>query len=104
MRFEHPQPPPTHTVMIRLLRLLLILSVFAAGAHADPLRVFIRAGKKTHGPNAHEHERFLVDWKKLLTDRGLKADGALDWPTAGQFKNLDVIIVHAQSGGNATAE
>src|SRR3954463_3745106 len=87
--------------MKRLL-LLLVLSALATTAQAEPLRVFIRAGKKTHGPNAHEHERFLVDWKKLLVERGVKADGALDWPTTEQFKNTDVIIVHAQSGGDAT--
>jgi putative membrane-bound dehydrogenase-like protein len=87
-------------------RLFLFLSLFAflAASHAEPLRVFIRAGKKTHGPNQHEHERFLADWKVLLTERGIKTDGALDWPTAEQFKNTDVIIVHAQSGGDATEE
>ena len=87
--------------MKRLLA-LLVLCALTFSAHADPLRVFIRAGKKSHGPNQHEHERFLADWKVLLNERGMKAEGALDWPTVEQFKSTDVIIVHAQSGGDAT--
>jgi len=75
-----------------------------ATAHAEPLRVFIRGGKKTHPPGAHEHEQFLRDWKTLLTERGMRADGAMDWPSAEQMKNTDVIVVHAQSGGDATEE
>ena len=89
--------------MKSLLSLLVLLSL-AVSASAAPLRVFIRGGKKSHGPNAHEHERFLTDWKKLLTERGMTADGALDWPTAAQFAQTDVLIVHAQEGGNATEE
>jgi len=89
---------------MKRLFILLVLCCLAASGQAEPLRVFIRGGKKTHGPNAHEHERFLNDWKVLLAERGMKADGALDWPTAEQMKNTDVIIVHAQSGGDATAE
>ena len=87
-------------------RLLAFLSLAALtlSAHADPLRVFIRGGKKSHGPNQHEHERFLADWKVLLAERGMKADGALNWPTAEQFRDTDVIIVHAQSGGDTTEE
>ncbi len=84
--------------------LFLSLCIFLAASHADPLRVFIRAGKKTHGPGAHEHEQFLRDWKVLLAERGMKADGAMDWPTAEQMKQTDVIVVHAQSGGDATEE
>ena len=54
-----------------------------------PLRVFIRAGKKTHRPGAHEHERFLVDWTKLLQERGAVVDGALTFPTAEQIAKFD---------------
>jgi len=95
---------PQNLHAMKRLFILLVLCCLAASGQAEPLRVFIRGGKKTHGPNAHEHERFLNDWKVLLAERGMKADGALDWPTAEQMKNTDVIIVHAQSGGDATAE
>jgi type 1 glutamine amidotransferase len=71
---------------------------------AAPLRVFIRGGEKSHGPNAHEHAQFLTDWKALLTSRGIQTEGAKDWPTAEQFGTTDVLVMYAQEGGNATAE
>jgi putative membrane-bound dehydrogenase-like protein len=89
--------------MKRLLS-LVTLSVLAVSASAAPLRVFIRGGAKSHGPNAHEHERFLNDWKPLLTQRGMTTDGALDWPTAEQLLKTDVLVMYAQEGGNATPE
>lgn len=86
----------------------LVLALLAATslvASAEPaLRVFIRGGKKSHGPNAHEHERFMKDWQKLLDGRGIKADGAMDWPDEKQFAKTDVLVMYAQEGGNATSE
>ncbi len=102
----HPAPFKTaHPLSMKriLLALALICSLVHAQA-ADPLRVFIRGGKKSHGPNAHEHERFLNDWTKLLAERGMKTDGAMDWPTAAQFAQTDVLVMYAQDGGNATPE
>jgi uncharacterized protein len=90
--------------MQTFLRTLLVLALATTAQAADPLRVFIRGGKKSHGPNAHEHERFLNDWKQLLSTRGIKADGAMDWPTAEQLQNTDVLVMYAQDGGNATEE
>jgi type 1 glutamine amidotransferase len=89
---------------MKLLISHLTLLALALGASAAPLRVFIRGGIKTHGPNAHEHERFLNDWKPLLTQRGISTDGAKDWPTAQQLQATDVLVMYAQDGGNATAE
>ncbi len=87
------------------LAFLATLATLSLGTQAaEPLRVFIRAGKKSHGPNAHEHERFLEDWKKELAARGIKTDGALDWPTATQLAATDVLVMYAQDGGNATDE
>ncbi len=88
-----------------LLSFLATLATLSLGTQAaEPLRLFIRAGKKSHGPNAHEHERFLEDWKKELSARGIKTDGALEWPTAAQFAATDVLVMYAQDGGNATDE
>jgi type 1 glutamine amidotransferase len=84
--------------------LLLTLLVIPLTASAAPLRVFIRSGVKTHGPNAHEHERFLNDWKVLLKERGMKSAGAMDWPNAQQLSKTDVLVMYAQDGGNATDE
>lgn len=90
--------------MKTLLSLAFLLTSLLPLQAAAPLRVFIRGGVKTHGPNAHEHERFLNDWLKILAERGMKTDGAKDWPSAEQFKNTDVLVMYAQDGGNATPE
>ena len=90
--------------MKRLIPLALILFILSPAAYSDPLRVFIRGGKKTHGPNQHEHERFLADWKALLAERGVKTDGAMDFPTADQLAQTDVLIMHSQASGNITPE
>ncbi|HEV7403638.1 MAG TPA: PVC-type heme-binding CxxCH protein, partial [Chthoniobacteraceae bacterium] len=82
--------------MTRLLRLAFLLLALAASAQAaDPLRIFIRAGAKTHGLGQHDHPRFLQEWTKLLTDRGAQVDGGLTWPSAEQFAKTDVVIVFA---------
>ena len=68
------------------------------------MRVFIRGGKKSHGPGQHEHEQFLRDWTKLLTERGCVTDGAMTFPTAEQLAKTDVLILHAQEGGEIPPE
>src|SRR5258708_3412890 len=63
-------------------------------AAADPLRVFIRSGSKTHGPGAHDYPRFLKEWVTLLNERGAKATGSDTFPTKAQFDATDVLILH----------
>src|SRR4051794_7050931 len=77
---------------------LLALLLTGTFCEADPLRVFIRAGAKTHGPNQHDHPRFLTEWKKLLGERGLNVNGALEFPTAVQLENTDVLVIFAADG------
>ena len=86
--------------------LLLLPVVLLAGnlQAADPLRVFIRAGVKTHGPNQHDHPRFLKEWTPLLADHGLKVDGSMDFPTAAQLENTDVLLIYAQDGMNIVGQ
>ncbi len=88
------------------MRALLSLLLFAAlsAAQADPLRVYIRAGKKTHGPGQHDHPRFLADYTKLLTERGCKVSGSMDWPAPAEYENLDVIIVFAPDPWDVSPE
>jgi len=81
------------------LCLALWICAWSAGA-ADPLRVFIRAGAKTHGPNQHDHPRFLNEWKPLLQERGLQVDGALQFPNAAQLLQTDVLVIYAPDGMN----
>lgn len=71
---------------------------------ADPLRVFIRGGVKTHGPNQHDHPRFLGDWTKLLGERGIKVDGSMQFPTAAQLEGTDVVIIYAADGMKITGD
>lgn len=89
---------------MKRLFLSFLATCLVVTAPAAPLRVFIRGGEKSHGPNAHEHERFLNDWKPLLTQRGMVVNGAKAWPTADQLAKTDVLVMYAQDGGNATPE
>src|SRR5262249_13732377 len=73
-------------------------------AAAEPLRVFIRGGPKSHGPGAHEHAQFLNDWTKLLTERGMKVKGGMEFPTAEELAQTDVLLMYAQDGGNVPAD
>src|SRR5881275_118838 len=43
----------------------------------DGVRVFIRAGLKSHGEGQHDYPQFLADWSKVLTDRGARVMGSL---------------------------
>jgi len=88
--------------MKRLIFCLLVSSfVLAHPSLAEgPLRVFIRAGKKTHPPGAHEHEQFLKDWVPMLNERGAKCEASLEFPTKEQLDKTDVLILHAQEAGN----
>jgi type 1 glutamine amidotransferase len=81
-------------------RLFFYYLVFTALAlqGAEPLRVFIRAGPKSHAPNTHDHPRFLAEWVPLLKERGMQAEGAMTFPTAEQFEKTDVLMVHADDG------
>jgi putative membrane-bound dehydrogenase-like protein len=82
----------------------------AAGATAHPqdperpLRVFIRAGAKTHGPGEHDHPRFLEEWKELLRARGAETQGALRFPTAAELGKADVLILYAPEGATMNPE
>jgi putative membrane-bound dehydrogenase-like protein len=67
---------------------------------AEPVRVFIRAGKKSHGPGAHDFPQFLKEWVPMLNERGARADGGMEFPTKEQLDKTDVLILHAQEAGN----
>ncbi len=80
----------------------LLLSALCAlpASAAEPLRVFIRAGAKSHGPGAHDFPQFLKDWVPMLNERGAKAEGGLEFPTKEQLDRTDVLVLHAQEAGN----
>ena len=82
---------------------VLAVAAIAAPAAERPLRVFIRAGEKTHGPGQHDYPQFLTDWKKLLNERGATADGALVFPSKEQLAKTDVLLIYAPDGGTINA-
>lgn len=84
----------------------VLIAVFASAlvSEAAPLRVFIRGGKKTHGPGAHEHERFLGDWTKLLSSRGMVVNGGMEFPTEAELDKTDLLVMYSQDGGEIPAD
>ncbi|MHB8523132.1 MAG: PVC-type heme-binding CxxCH protein [Limisphaerales bacterium] len=87
------------------LLVLFCVSLTSVGAQPDhPLRVFIRAGPKTHGPGQHDGPRFLQEWKPLLAGRGMTVDGAIGFPTARQLENTDVLLMYSAEGGTIGPE
>ncbi len=66
----------------------------------EPLRIFVRAGPKTHGPGEHEHELFLAEWIPLLESRGARAEGALRFPDDAELERADVLVMYAANAGS----
>lgn len=97
-------PEPLLIAMKLRFTLVLFLLAGLLSATAAPLSVFIRAGAKTHGPNQHDHPRFLKDWTALLNSRGVKADGSMEFPTPQQLDNTDVVVIFAADGMKITGE
>lgn len=78
------------------------LAPLAAREEAEPLRVFLRGGPKTHNPvgnGQHDYPAFLAEWSKILLERGATVDGALHFPTAKRLEQTDVMVVYAGDGG-----
>jgi putative membrane-bound dehydrogenase-like protein len=80
--------------------LILFLALIQVASAAEPLRVFIRSGEKTHRPGCHDYPAFLKDWTALLNERGAKATGGNEFPTKEQLAETDVVILHAEEAGN----
>jgi type 1 glutamine amidotransferase len=68
-----------------------------------PMKVFIRAGLKSHAEGQHDYPQLLADWSKLLTERGAIVDGGLHFPTAEDIANTDVIVMYKGDAGWMTA-
>jgi type 1 glutamine amidotransferase len=69
-----------------------------------PLRIYIRAGLKTHAPGQHDYPQYLADWSKVLTDRGAVVDGSLHFPNPAEIANTDVMVMYKGDAGAMTAE
>ena len=84
---------------MKLVLLAALLGGSLTLSAAEPLRVFLRCGPKTHGPGQHDGPTFLKDWTKLLTERGCKVDGAIGFPTGAQLDQSDVMVMYTAEGG-----
>ncbi|MBA4148102.1 MAG: ThuA domain-containing protein [Verrucomicrobia bacterium] len=91
-----------HRLAVLLAIWFPLITVFAQ--QQQPLRVFIRAGEKTHGPGQHDHPRFLAEWQELLNERGAKASGKLEFPSATELENTDVLVMYAAEAGTIAPE
>jgi type 1 glutamine amidotransferase len=76
----------------------------APAPEGRPVRVYLRAGLKTHGPGQHDYPQFLADWSKVLQERGAVVDGSLHFPTPQELANVDVIFTYKGDSGYMTAE
>ncbi len=75
-----------------------------ASQQGRPVRVYIRAGLKTHGVGQHDYPQFLADWSKILTERGAVVDGSLHFPTSQELANIDVMVTYKGDAGYMTAD
>lgn len=74
----------------------------APAPNPNAVRVYIRAGLKSHGEGLHDYPQFLADWSKVLTERGAIVDGSLHSPTAAELANTDVIVMYKGDAGYMT--
>jgi len=91
----------------RLLIVVLLVACATLFAAEQPLRVFIRAGNKTHGPagnGVHDHPTFLKDWSQLLKDRGAIVNGKIGFPSGAELENTDVLVFYSEEGGAINAD
>lgn len=99
----------------KVAAILIALAVAAGAAEAPatrrqaaaPLRVFLRGGPKNHGPagnGLHDSEVWVREWGPLLTGRGARVDGGLDFPTPAQLENTDVLVMFAANAGTILGE
>src|SRR5918995_6723298 len=93
--------------MKRVALLIVAVGVVCTStwAQQDPaIRVYIRAGLKTHAPGQHDYPQYLADWSKILTERGASVDGSLHFPTPAEIANTDVIVMYKGDAGAMTAD
>lgn len=72
------------------------------GQNLSGMRVYIRAGLKSHAVGQHDYPQLLADWSKFLTERGAVVDGSLHFPTADELKNIDVMVMYKGDAGYMT--
>ncbi len=72
------------------------------GQNPNGMRIYLRAGLKSHGPGKHDYPQFLADWSKILTDHGAVVDGSLHSPSGPELENIDVVVIYKGDAGYLT--
>lgn len=73
------------------------------GQNVDGIRVYIRAGLKTHSEGRHDYPQFLADWSKILTEHGAVVDGSLHFPDDVELEGVDVMLMYKGDAGYLSA-
>ena len=89
-------PPPAQTAEQALAQAAVRVP------EGRPIKVYLRAGLKTHAAGQHDYPQFLADWSKLLTERGAIVDGGLHFPTEQELADVDVIVMYKGDAGYMT--
>jgi len=89
-------PPPAQTAEQALAQAAVRVP------EGRPIKVYLRAGLKTHAAGQHDYPQFLADWSKLLTERGAIVDGSLHFPTEQELADVDVIVMYKGDAGYMT--
>jgi type 1 glutamine amidotransferase len=89
-------PPPAQTAAQALAQ------AATRPPEGRPIKVYLRAGLKTHAAGEHDYPQFLADWSKLLTERGAIVDGSLHFPTEPELADVDVIVMYKGDAGYMT--
>lgn len=90
---------------MRLLPLLALLVPTLVHARAEePLRVFLRGGPKTHGEGEHDHPRFVSEFAPVLSARGCRVTGSLEFPGEAALEATDVLVLYAADGASIHGE
>jgi type 1 glutamine amidotransferase len=74
------------------------------GQNPNGMRVYIRAGLKSHKPGQHDYPQFLADWSKILTEHGAVVDGSLHAPSAAELEHTDVLVLYKGDAGYMSDE
>jgi type 1 glutamine amidotransferase len=73
------------------------------GQNVNGMRVYLRAGLKTHGPGYHDYPQWLGDFSKLLTLHGAVVDGSYHFPLPEELAKTDVLIIFKGDAGYMSA-
>lgn len=74
----------------------------APPAATRPLKILLVAGAKDHGPGEHDYPAWQRAWAKLIAAaENVTVTTASEWPTADQWRDVDVAVFYQHGDWNA---